>query len=166
MSENKTHLAILSIGTNLGDRGKNLDACKELLTLSGTIQKCSLIYESEGWGDATLLPFYNICLGLKTILPLYDLFIELKNIEKQLGRDVKTQLNKYENRLIDIDIIYYDERTISSEELTIPHQQMQNRMFVLKPLGEVYPELKHPILQKNSLELIKDCIDKTALKTV
>lgn len=166
MSENKTHLAILSVGTNLGNRVKNLESCQLLLTELGLIDKCSPIYESEGWGDKTLLPFYNICLGLKTNLSLQLLFTELKKIETQLGRATKTLLNKYENRLIDIDIIYYDDLITYSNELTVPHQQMQNRMFVLKPLGEIYPDFLHPALQKNTLQLIKACRDKMILKIV
>lgn len=141
--------AYLSIGTNMGDRLRNLqDAVDALRLLPRTrVGGVSGVYETAPWGYTEQADFYNICVELETELSPNALLGACLGIEAALGR-VRTFKNA--PRLIDIDIILYEGAVINTEELTIPHKEMRNRAFVLKPLSELTDEYS------DALEGVKD----------
>jgi deoxyguanosine kinase len=152
---------ILSLGSNQGNRLDNIEKCIQLIHKEiGVIILVSNLYESPSWGfesDA----FYNCALLLHTHFSAKKIYKKIASIEKKLGR-IKNHGSHYEARIIDIDIIAIEEQILTSDNLTIPHQQMQNRLFVLLPMNDLNLQWKHPILQKSVKELIKDCEDKSA----
>ncbi len=141
--------AYLSIGTNLGDRLRNLqDAADALRLLPKTeVVKCSGVYETAPWGYTQQDDFYNICVKLRTGLSSHALLGACLGIEAALGR-----VRSFKNapRIIDIDIILYEGVKMNTPELTIPHKEMLNRAFVLQPLSELTDEYS------DALEGVKD----------
>ncbi len=128
----------LSLGSNQGDRKFNLDQAIALLqkTSGVTVVKISSIYETEPWGGVEQKPFLNLVLELDTKLTPWELLRECKEIEDKLGR--KKEIH-WGPRVIDLDILSYQDFEIQSEELTIPHPYMEQREFVLAPLREIVP---------------------------
>ena len=151
------HTVALLYGANEGALEKNLQFAFQKIGELGKIIKTSNIFESEAWGFESQ-NFLNQALILNTYLTPTDLLGALQQIEKKAGRKTKTSTN-YESRVLDIDIIFYDNVIMKSLKLTIPHPHMQNRKFVLEPLNEIIPEYKHPILKKSIQELLKACTD-------
>lgn len=152
-------MIILSIGTNIGDRERNIENAVKALGEIGKVGAVSPIYTSEPWGFESENGFYNIALILESELSPLDLLRETQRIEKELGRTTKTT-TEYADRVIDIDIIDYDEQiiTISQQStvnslLTLPHPLMHLRNFVLYPLADIAPEWRHPILKLTAQEL-------------
>lgn len=147
------HRVFLSIGSNLGDKEKNCFEAIDRLEKTGLIiNKVSKIYITEPWGLKEQPDFANIAIEAFTLLSPFQLLHNLKKIEKNMGRQ---KTIKYGPRIIDIDIIFYDDLILKSEELTIPHPLMHERYFVLKPLSEIAPNFVHPELKisvKNLLE--------------
>ena len=141
------HQVILSLGTNEGNRLENIENCIALIHQEiGTVIKVSKLYESPSWGfdsDA----FYNCAVLIHTTSSAQKILSQVLKVEKKLGR-VRTAKLGYESRLIDIDVIAFDEEIITSEKLIIPHPLMQNRNFVLLPLQDLNLDWKHPILKK------------------
>lgn len=136
----------------MGDRQKNLElAIKELKNSGLIISKVSSVYNTSPWGYLKQPDFLNIAIECFTTLEPADLLREIKKIEKKMGR-IKTI--KYGPRIIDIDIIFYDDLIYESEELTIPHPLMHKRYFVLLPLNEIAPYYVHPRLKKSVKELL------------
>jgi len=142
----------LSLGSNLGNRKSNINIAIENLETVGKIIKTSQIYETVPWGFDAENNFFNSIVIFETNLKPQQLLIEIKKIEKKLGR-IKTQQN-YESRIIDIDIIFYDDLIYQSEELTIPHKFAHERDFVLEPLNELVSDLIHPVLNLSIGELL------------
>ncbi|GHV10714.1 2-amino-4-hydroxy-6-hydroxymethyldihydropteridine pyrophosphokinase [Bacteroidia bacterium] len=133
-----SHTVYLALGTNLGDKQNNLlRAIFEIATQIGTVSAVSSVYESEPWGYVSENTFLNMAVRVETDLSPLDLLHGLQNIEKQMGRTQKSQSQIYQDRLIDIDIILYDDLEYNSEELTIPHPFYQERDFVMQPLNEI-----------------------------
>jgi len=130
----------LSIGSNLGDRRRNIETAIELLRDTGDIEvvKISTLYETDPIGGPPQDKFLNGALEIKTNLAPYDLLKSLNKIEEKLGR-VRTI--KHGPRTLDLDILTYDDITINEPDLVIPHPQMTLRDFVLKPLTEIAPEI-------------------------
>ena len=152
----------LLLGTNLGERIDNLKKCISFLEEGGIhIIKTSGVYETDAWGFEDQPSFYNQAVEAQTSLSPSQLLIFLKSTEKQMGR---INNHRWHERVIDIDILYYDKEIINTESLTIPHPQMQNRNFVLFPLTELAPKFVHPIYNKTNLELLHDCPDKLQVK--
>jgi 2-amino-4-hydroxy-6-hydroxymethyldihydropteridine diphosphokinase len=147
------HKVYLLLGSNLGDRNKNIElAISELKDCGIIISKMSSLYNTKPWGYTEQPDFLNQAIECFTNLGAVELLREIKKIEKKLGR--KNNI-KYGPRIIDIDIIFYDDLILKSEELTIPHPLMHERYFVLKPLSEIAPDFVHPELKisvKNLLE--------------
>lgn len=146
----------LLTGSNLGDREKILFDAKEQISLIGSIKRSSSIYESESWGIEGQPDFLNQVLEIATDLPPEKLLLQLLEIENRLGR--KRGI-KYESRSIDIDILFYGSRVIQSENLTLPHPEIENRRFTLIPLAEMDPEWIHPISLKSMETLLDHCQD-------
>ena len=152
-SFNKYHI---SIGSNIGDRLQNLQNAIDLIHLEiSIISSISPIYKTkaEGFnGD----DFYNICISFFSNDDPNNLLQSLLNIEEKLGR-TRSDKNVYESRTIDLDIILIEDQIINNNLLTVPHPSMHLREFVLAPLNDIDPNINHPILNKNSNELLKLC---------
>ena len=159
------HQVVLSIGTNQGNRLGNIENCLQLIHQEiGTIIKVSKLYETPSWGfdsDA----FYNCALVLHTFSSANKILSEILNIEKRLGR-VRGATLEYQSRIIDVDLIAFDEEIIDTEHLQIPHPLMQNRKFVLLPMLDLNLDWKHPIFQKKTSELLDISPDKSVCKTI
>jgi 2-amino-4-hydroxy-6-hydroxymethyldihydropteridine diphosphokinase len=149
--------AFLLIGGNMGDRLDYLSKAGISISEScGVIARASSIYETAAWGKEDQSPFLNQVLQLKTKLDPQGLLRALLEIEHQLGRE---RIGKYGPRVIDLDILFFNDEVVREEGLTIPHPQMQNRRFVLEPLNEIAPEKMHPVLQKKIAQLLAECPD-------
>lgn len=149
----------LSLGSNLGDRKRSIEEAVSCLKKeAGEVLKVSKIYETQPAGVGDQPWFLNCALELETQLPQGELLNVCQKIEKDLGRTGK---GKLEPRTIDLDILFYDDVVISTENLKLPHPAIQNRLFVLEPLSQIAPQLVHPVLHKNISELLKNCEDKS-----
>ena len=156
---NQTYLLI---GSNLGNRQKNLENAKELIAAkAGQVGKSSSLYETEAWGMRDQPAFLNQVLVLFTKLDPRQLLSTILDIEHQMGRE-RTQ--KFGPRAIDIDILFYNEAIIDEPGLTIPHPQLHLRKFTLEPLHEIAPAFIHPVLHKSITDLLKECPDPLAVK--
>ena len=151
--------AYLLIGGNLGDRIQNLaDANRLIEEEIGEIIKMSSIYETAAWGITEQPDFLNQVLLVKTKLTAEKMMLVILSIEKKLGR-IRTQKNA--SRIIDIDILFFNNEIINKPQLTIPHPELQNRKFALIPLNEIAPDLIHPVFKqsiKNLLSTSKDTL--------
>jgi 2-amino-4-hydroxy-6-hydroxymethyldihydropteridine diphosphokinase len=147
----------LLIGGNLGEKLHNLLRCCDLIEeLVGPIIKRSSVYETAAWGITEQPVFLNQVLFVSTTLSAYNLLKTILLIEEKMGRK---RVIKMGPRIIDIDILFYNEETISSFDLQIPHPEIPNRRFVLEPLFEIASSLVHPVLRKNIAQLLADCPD-------
>ncbi|MGZ3862008.1 MAG: 2-amino-4-hydroxy-6-hydroxymethyldihydropteridine diphosphokinase [Bacteroidia bacterium] len=128
-----------------------------------SVTKRSSVYITEAWGMENAPDFHNLVIEVKTGLPAQELMNLLLETERSLGRERKTG-NRYESRTIDLDILFYNNDIILSENLEVPHPRMHLRRFVLEPLNEITPDLEHPILKKTIAKLLQECPDKNAVK--
>ncbi len=150
----------LSLGSNLGDKQRNLqEAVDAIADDVGKVIHLSTIYESDAWGFEGET-FYNICLAVDTDLAAQEVLDEILNIEKSFGRS-RLAGTSYANRTIDIDIIFYENLVLNASDLVIPHPQLEQRLFVLRPLNEISPGKVHPKHQKTVSELLRGCEDPT-----
>lgn len=131
----------LSLGTNLGDRPLNLQRALASLQRGVQFTAVSNVYETEPWGVADQPPFLNICAAGKTRLSPQELLQLCQSVETQVGR---RPTYKWGPRLIDIDILFYDDQIIDDDSLTIPHPFVGERAFVLAPLADIAPDYAHP----------------------
>ena len=130
-------ITYLGLGTNLGNKTENIaQAIQRINEQVGEVLRRSSDYVSEPWGFQSENTFLNIVVAVETLLEPFDLLQKLQQIEKQLGRTEKT-LGEYKDRIIDIDILLYDDKTIATSELVIPHPLINERDFVRIPLAEV-----------------------------
>jgi len=162
---NTQNQVILSIGSNLGNRLENIEAAIAAIHLEvGTVVKVSRLYETPSWGfesDA----FYNCALVMHSVKDAHGILERVLEIEKKLGRR-RSEAEGYESRIIDIDVIAFNEEIIVSENLQVPHPAMQERMFVLVPMRDLNLDWRHPILQKYLPELLKASEDKSNCKVI
>jgi 2-amino-4-hydroxy-6-hydroxymethyldihydropteridine diphosphokinase len=149
------HIAYIGIGSNLGDKLHHCKKaisqilefdCHKLLAKSSLFKTQAMGYTSQDW-------FVNGVIKIETDLEPHELLRTLKAIERQLGR---TETFRWGPRTIDLDILFFDDIEIHTEELQIPHPLIQNRQFVLIPLAEIDRNLIHPILNKTIQELLND----------
>ena len=132
------HTVYLSLGSNLGDKEQNLtSAISEIARRIGDITAQSAFLETEPWGFDSDNAFLNAAVCVETQLSPYELLHTTQQIERDLGRVQKSHQGLYHDRIIDIDILLYDDLHIQTPELTIPHPLMQQREFVLIPLKEI-----------------------------
>jgi len=152
-SFNKYHI---SIGSNIGDRLQNLQNAIDLIHLEiSIVTSISPIYKTKAIGFKGD-DFYNICISFFSNDDPNNLLQSLLSIETKLGR-TRSDKNVYESRTIDLDIILIEDQIINNNLLTVPHPSMHLREFVLAPLNDIDPNINHPILNKNSNELLKSC---------
>ncbi len=156
----------LSLGSNLGKRKENLSlAEKKIEQSAGIIIQRSGIYESEPWGFESEHAFFNNVIEISSEYSPGELLKILKTIEQTIGRQQKTTAG-YASRVIDIDILLYNQLIIDQPRLKVPHQHLHKRKFVLIPLAEIVPGLVHPVFEKNILNLLKSCDDKGHVKRI
>lgn len=159
------HQVVLSIGSNQGNRLENIQNCIDLIHQNvGTVIQVSKLYETPAWGfesDA----FYNCALLLHTNCSAYKILSQVLKVEKELGR-IRLNQEGYQSRIIDVDVIAFDDEIIDSEKLQIPHPLMQNRNFVLLPMQDLKLNWKHPVLQKTISELIAVSPDESVCSVV
>lgn len=156
------HQTFLSIGSNLGDRLKNLRQAQNYITAEiGTVVQASSVYVTQAWGLRDQPDFLNQVLEVKTERMPAEILQKIQSIEQQMGRIPSA---KWSKRLIDIDILFYDNQIIQTENLTIPHPFLHERNFVLAPLAEIAPDFLHPIFQISILELHQNSKDKLKAK--
>jgi deoxyguanosine kinase len=162
---NYQHQVILSIGSNQGNRLQHIESAIAAIHLEvGTVVKVSRLYETPSWGFESE-PFYNCALVMHSQKSAHEILEKVLGIEQKLGR-VRSENEGYQSRVIDIDVIAFDEEIILSENLQVPHPAMQERMFVLVPMRDLDLDWKHPILQKYLPELLRASEDKSNCKVV
>ncbi len=150
------HTVFLALGTNLGHKEKNLEqARQQIAERIGFLSAVSSVIETEPWGFESTHSFLNQVVMIKTSLTPYQVLSETQGIEIEMGRTQKSGMS-YQDRLIDIDIILYDNLIVESENLQVPHPLFHKRRFVLEPLAEIAPDLIHPLRKKSMLELLQD----------
>ena len=147
-------IVYLCLGSNMGDRFQLINHAVNLFNLSDDtkIIRTSAIYETEPWGEKKQNWFLNIVVELKTKLSPEDLLLRCQKIEELLGLD-RTKKKHWGERPIDIDILFYENRIIEKDFLTVPHKYLHKRAFVLVPLLELIPDYVHPKLEKTITEL-------------
>lgn len=153
--------AVLILGGNKGDRNALLQCAVEAVSELGELTLKSRIYETEAWGGVAKEPFLNQVIEIKTMYSPLELLAFIQQIEADLGRK---RDEHWGDRTMDIDIIYFGNRVIDTEELQIPHPFLAERKFVLAPLAEILPGFIHPVLGKSSLELLNECEDRSEVK--
>lgn len=155
--------AILLLGSNLGDRAENLgNAISKLESKIGRIIHMSSVYESEPWGMKSDRNFYNQCVSLSTSMDPSDLLKQIHAIELEMGRIEVAE--KYLDRIIDVDILFYGDREISLGDLTVPHPRIRERRFALIPLLEIYPDFVFPSTSEKLHEILDSCKDTLSVR--
>ncbi len=147
-------LAYLGVGSNLGDRKKNIDEARVLLKKNGVmIKRISPLYETDAVvkGNQSMPEFLNGVFEIETKKEPMELLTLLEEVEKELGR---RQKGDWGPRTIDLDLLFYGDSVIDSKRLQVPHPEIPNRWFVLKPLSDLAPDFVHPVLRKTIKELI------------
>ena len=154
------HIVYLALGSNMGSRLANLKAAISNLTPQMSVKKKSSIYETPPWGFKDQAAFLNQVVKVETYLKPEALLSHLKRLEMALGR-----VPSFENgpRLIDIDILFFDDVVMDTPPLVIPHPRLHERAFVLVPLADLAPDLVHPVLHKSVSELL-DGVDRSEIK--
>lgn len=138
----------------MGNRAEFLArAVEEITQFIGQIEAFSSIIETAPWGKTDQPAFLNQVLKIKTRFPPFFLMESLLDIEKAMGRN---RTEKWGPRIIDIDILFFNNRIINEEGLCIPHPHLHEREFVLKPMVEIAPDFVHPVLQKTMSELLQE----------
>lgn len=146
-------IVYLGLGTNIGNRRGNLVKAAALLAERvGDILALSGFMETEPWGFESENLFLNAAIKMETPLTPDELLSATQAIEREMGREKKSD-GSYHDRVIDIDILLYDNRVIEQPGLIVPHPLMQERLFVMAPLAEIAPFERHPLLGRTFMEL-------------
>jgi 2-amino-4-hydroxy-6-hydroxymethyldihydropteridine diphosphokinase len=152
----------LLIGGNVGRKEENLERARKLIAQHcGFIEQSSSLYDTAPWGKTDQPSFLNQALEIKTALTAKELMQQILGVEKMIGRE---RMEKYGPRIIDIDILLFNNEVYDDPSLSIPHPEMQNRRFVLVPLTEIAANLQHPVLKKSISQLLEECPDQSKVK--
>ena len=147
-------MVYLGLGTNLGDKEQNLRrSIKKIEERIGNVVSLSAFYATAPWGFSSENSFLNAAVCVETTLLPLQVLEETQRIERELGRTEKSVNGLYADRLIDIDLLLYDDRVMDAEGLILPHPLMTERRFVMEPLSEIAPDVVHPVLHKTMKEL-------------
>ena len=152
---------VLIIGGNKGDRKALLKLAAEGISKLGELTLHSKIYETEAWGGVAKGAFLNQVIELSTAYSPVELLGFTQNIEIALGRK---RGEHWGDRTMDIDIIYFGNQVIETRQLLIPHPFIADRKFVLAPLAEILPDFIHPVLGKSSLQMLRECEDRSEVR--
>ncbi len=157
------NIVYLSLGSNLGDKAGNLaKAVAGIQSESHSIVYQSDIFETQPWGFESVNSFLNCVLKIVTNLDADALLEQLMQIESGLGRT--RNVSGYASRTIDIDILFFNNSIIRSPQLIVPHPRLHLRRFVLEPLVQIAPEMKHPVFQRTVKQLLDECTDDSDIK--
>jgi 2-amino-4-hydroxy-6-hydroxymethyldihydropteridine diphosphokinase len=153
----ETPVVYLSGGSNLGDRKTNLKSAIDAVRKAGiVVRRVSSVYETEPVGFLNQPCFLNIAVAVETRLPPSELLARCQDIEELHGR---VRFFPGAPRVLDLDILLYDDLVIDGPSLQIPHPRMTQRRFVLEPLAQIAPEAIHPVLKQTILSLLASCRD-------
>lgn len=156
LDNNNLHDVYLALGTNLGDKKKNIQSAIEQIQLRiGKVIALSSLYETKPVGFDSENSFLNAACRVSTKLDPLEVLEYAQVIEHEMGRKSKSVNQAYSDRIIDIDLLLFDSDVVEYPHLVIPHPHLHERDFVLTPLAEIAPDLYHPVLQKTMLELKK-----------
>jgi 2-amino-4-hydroxy-6-hydroxymethyldihydropteridine diphosphokinase len=154
---------VLLTGGNLDDRIRILQDAKKAIEMHiGRIYNASPIIKSEAWGFESKQDFLNQVIVVDTSLSPIEVLNEIQKIEIDLGRVRKSE--QWVSRLIDIDILFYNDEIIESDRLIIPHKHIQDRRFTLYALNQIMAAYQHPIYKKSIKELLHNCDDKSKVE--
>ena len=152
----------LLLGTNLGDKKENLQkAIEGIEAFFGKIQSHSSVYETAAWGKHDQPSFLNMVVLVPNSTNPQLSLDAIQKIEQAMGR---IRIEKWKERIIDIDILYIDQRIIDTPNLRVPHPELTNRRFTLAPLAEIAPDFIHPINGKSQRQLLLACTDPLPVK--
>lgn len=144
-----------SLGTNLGDKERNLRiAVQKIEERVGKVISLSAFYATVPWGFSSENTFLNAALCVETHLPPLSVLCITQEIEREMGRTHKSAGGVYSDRLIDIDLLLYDDLVLDVPGLKLPHHLMHQRRFVMYPLVEIASDVMHPLLKKKMLDLL------------
>ena len=147
-------IAYLALGTNIGNKRRNMITAAALLAERvGDVLALSGFYETEPWGFQSENTLLNAALQLDTSLSPLELLKATQEIEIEMGRTQKSN-GAYHDRIIDIDILLYEDLVLQTPELTLPHPLMHERLFVMEPLAEIAPNVIHPVFKKPVISLL------------
>ncbi len=153
------------MGSNIGNRKDVIITALQKINLQGgAIVQTSALYETAPWGIAEQDLFLNAVVAIATPLPPAALLTTMLAIEKELGRT--REVPKFGPRVLDIDILLYEDEVIDSPALKVPHPEMNNRRFTLQPLAEIAPKLIHPVAGKTIAQLLIECPDSLEVNKV
>lgn len=148
------------LGTNLGDKEQNLRlAVEHIEERIGKVVSLSAFYATAPWGFASDNTFLNAVVCVETSLPPLEILSVTQSIEKEMGRTHKSVNGVYSDRVIDIDLLLYDDLVLDTPTLKLPHPLMQERRFVMEPLAEIAPDVMHPVLGKTLGNIYRDLLD-------
>jgi 2-amino-4-hydroxy-6-hydroxymethyldihydropteridine diphosphokinase len=148
----------IGLGSNRGNRQAIIGQARDLISQKiGTITRSSSLYETESWGFIHPDKFLNQCLKVMSSLSPERVLSTIQEIERSLGRGKENGI--YRARIIDIDILFYNNQVIERDDLVIPHPLISQRRFVLTPLSEIAPELIHPVTGRSIRQLLEACTD-------
>lgn len=162
-------MAILyvGLGSNQGERGWLMSRALDLLEERiGRIIGRSALYETEPWGFTSEYPFLNAVAALETGLKPFDVLRITQQIEIELGRKQKSRDGGYADRTMDIDLLFYDDLCLDSPMLVLPHPLMHLRDFVLRPMVDLAPDFRHPVLQRTMSDLLQELERTSGEKTI
>jgi len=156
------HKVFLGIGSNLGNKEDNFKKAEGLIEKSlGTIVLKSMVYETPPWGFHAEENFWNAVYVIETSMLADELLWRIHEIEDNFYKESSNE--RYASREMDIDILYFDDLFYETKELIIPHPRIHERKFVLVPLVDIAPDLKHPLLRLTSIEMLENCKDESMI---
>jgi len=153
----------LSLGSNVGDRDRNLRKAIRALAGAGQVKAVSSFYETEPVDFVDQAWFLNCAVAMESVMSPERMMAELLRVERKMGRE---RIHRKGPRTLDIDILMFGERIVDSPDLKIPHPAMHRRRFVLAPLAEIAPEARHPVMKKTVRELLAELPERQAVRKV